>query len=226
MHILIASATGFEIATTVDYVEKEKLLFQNHEISFLVTGIGGVSTAYNLAKKINQKKPGIILQAGIAGCFIQKELGTVVAITDEVFGDLGVWEENQFKTIFDLNLTDKNEDPFSNEILPNPYHKLIELTQLDTARSISVNEITTDIKYEEYYEQKFSPVVESMEGGAFHFVCLKEKIPFLQIRSLSNYIRERDKTKWKMKEAVTALNDKLIMIISEICKHDETYFGV
>jgi|SRR5579871_2727838 len=226
MHILIASATNFEIEKTIDFVEREKLLFKNHEISFITTGIGGISTTFNLTKKINEKKPDIILQAGIAGCFAKKELTSVVAVNEEILADLGVWEEDQFKTIFDLRLTDENESPFSNGILLNPHAKLFEIAKSDIARSITVNEITTNKERIIYYEQKFSPVVESMEGGAFHFVCLKEKIPFLEIRSLSNYIGERDKTKWKMKEAIDALNEKLITIISEICKHDETYFRI
>ena len=52
-----------------------------------------------------------------------------------------------------------------------------------------------------FYENKFLPVIESMEGAALHYVCLMEKIPFLQIRSISNYIGERDKKKWNMKDA-------------------------
>ncbi len=48
-----------------------------------------------------------------------------------------------------------------------------------------------------------------MEGAALHYVCLQEQIPFVQIRSVSNYVGERDKTKWKMKEAIENLNTEL-----------------
>jgi futalosine hydrolase len=37
-----------------------------------------------------------------------------------------------------------------------------------------------------------------------------EKIPFIQIRSISNYIGERDKTKWNIKDAIIHLNKKLV----------------
>ena len=93
-------------------------------------------------------------------------------------------------------------------------------------KAITVNEITTDTKRIAWYQQNVSPVVESMEGAAFHYVCLKENIPFLQLRSISNYIGERDKAKWNLKEAITNLNEKLILLLNELSKYDETYFRI
>ena len=46
-----------------------------------------------------------------------------------------------------------------------------------------------------------------MEGAALHYTCLMEKIPFIQLRSISNYIAERDKTKWDMKRSIINLNN-------------------
>jgi futalosine hydrolase len=39
-------------------------------------------------------------------------------------------------------------------------------------------------------------------------------MPFIQLRSISNYIGERDKTKWKMKEAIENLNAELLKLIT------------
>ena len=52
-----------------------------------------------------------------------------------------------------------------------------------------------------------------MEGAAFHYVCLQQKINFLQIRGISNMVGERDKTKWKIKKAIENLNNELLKII-------------
>jgi futalosine hydrolase len=48
-----------------------------------------------------------------------------------------------------------------------------------------------------------------MEGAALHYVCLKEKIPFLQVRAISNYITRRDRNAWRMAEAIASLNAQL-----------------
>jgi futalosine hydrolase len=66
------------------------------------------------------------------------------------------------------------------------------------------------------YRKKFDPVLESMEGAALHYVCLAEKIPFIQLRAASNYIGERDKKKWMLKESVVNLNHQLTRLLYSI----------
>ena len=57
--------------------------------------------------------------------------------------------------------------------------------------------------------------IESMEGSAFHYVCMMRKIPFIQIRGISNIVGERNKSKWKIKEAIDAIMPPLIKLISQ-----------
>jgi futalosine hydrolase len=54
-----------------------------------------------------------------------------------------------------------------------------------------------------------------MEGAAFHYVCLQEEIPFIQLRSVSNYVGERNKSKWQIKKAVENLNKELLNLIGQ-----------
>ena len=81
---------------------------------------------------------------------------------------------------------------------------------------MSVNEITTSRQKVKFYKQAFNPVIESMEGAALHYVCLMEKIPFVQIRGISNYIAERNKKNWNMKESISNLNNELIRLLKNI----------
>ena len=81
-------------------------------------------------------------------------------------------------------------------------------------KGISVNQITTSKQMIQFYRDTFDPVAESMEGAALHYVCLLENIPFLQIRSISNYIGERNKKKWDMMDSILNLNHALISIIN------------
>ena len=96
------------------------------------------------------------------------------------------------------------------------------LSTLRQVRGISVNEITTDPARIEWVQQNLSPVVESMEGGALHYTCLQESIPFLQIRSVSNEIGIRDKTKWDVPTAIRCLNEKLIGLLTQLALEDES----
>jgi futalosine hydrolase len=83
-------------------------------------------------------------------------------------------------------------------------------------KAISINQVTTDKQMIRFYEETFQPVVESMEGAAFHYVCLSEKIPFLQLRSISNYIGERNKAQWNLKDSIVSLNKELIRLLESL----------
>ena len=86
---------------------------------------------------------------------------------------------------------------------------------LPVVKGITVNKVSDSILQRDQIISNFSPDIESMEGAAFHYVCLQEKVPFLQLRSISNYVGERDKLKWKMKDAIGNLNEALVKIINK-----------
>ena len=226
MYLLLTAATVAEIQPSVDFLEKNNFTLQSHRVEVLVTGVGAVATTYFLTSNIRNHRPDIIIQAGIAGSFRQNKLGEVVSVEQDSFADMGVWENDQFINIFDLKLADENKSPFINRSLVNPNQKLLKLLGLEQVKAITVNEITTDTKRIDWYKQNSSPAVESMEGAALHYVCLQENIPFLQVRAVSNYVGERNKTKWNLQDAISNLNEKIISLLNELPKYDETYFRI
>ena len=216
MYILLVAATTAEIQPAIDFLEGIQYKLGDHDIELLIAGVGSLSTSYLLTYNIGTHRPDIILQAGIAGCFTSLATGTVVAVEAEILGDLGVWEENRFKTVFDMQLADPESAPFSGGRLVNPYNDLFSLSSLESVTACTVNEISTRPEKIEWLNQIDQPVVESMEGAAFHFVCLQEEIPFLQIRAVSNPVGERDKSKWNIPLAISNLNDQLIALFKAL----------
>lgn len=211
MQLLLCASTEFEIKPTIDFIQEEKI----HEVEVLITGVGMMSTAYSLAKSILNRRPDFILQAGVAGCLNQQlPLTKIVIVENENVGDLGVEENGSFKTLFDLKLIDKNSFPWKNGKLSNTLERL-RSTGLTIVDGVTVNEISTNKERIAYYRNSLNASVESMEGAALHYVALQEKIPFLQMRSLSNFVGERDKSKWVMDVAVTNLNIELIRILTK-----------
>lgn len=214
MKILVAAATPIEISPFLKQLREDPLLFSNTDV--LITGIGLTATTYTLSKQFQIYKPDLVIQAGVGGCFDKtKPLGTVVAVKQETIADQSVIEINQLKTLFDLKLVPHNQFPYRNGWLINK-NELLKNIKLQKVKGISVNEITTSKKKMMFYENHFSPVVESMEGAALHYTCLMENIPFIQIRAMSNYIAERNKKKWNMKESVDNLNKELDKILKNI----------
>jgi len=221
MKIALVAATWQEIAPIQDYLSERLYLKNHHQFSLWVTGVGLVNTTYNLTKKIALEKPDMAIQAGIAGSFqpLVYSPGDVVAVKDEVMGDQGVIEANDtWNDIFSLKLADPNLFPFKSGKLPNPHHKLFQKINLPLVSAVSVNEITTSSKKIHQLIELYAPAIESMEGAAFHYVCLNESIPFIQIRSISNRIGERDKAQWQMNKAIENLQNTLITVINKLAE--------
>jgi futalosine hydrolase len=210
MDILLIAATAREIEPFFEYYRNTK---RRQDVDVLITGIGLTAVTYHLLKQLSIKKPGLVIQAGVAGCFDKKiPLGTVVAVKKETIADQVVIEQKKLKTLFDLDLVPHDQFPFTKGWLVNKT-PVLEKVKLQKVKAISINEITTSKQKIKLYRTAFNPVIESMEGAALHYTCLMEKIPFIQLRSISNYIGERNKKKWDLLRSITNLNKELIRLI-------------
>lgn len=214
MDVIITAATTKEYEHCLKTFEPSS---NPHQISFFTTGVGMLASAVSLTSLLLKEKPDLIIQAGIAGTFDHSlSLSEVVVVRNEVLADMGVEENSTWKDIFDLQLQAVNEHPFKKGSLPNLHLSQLNFLRLKEVDAITINEITTDKKRIEQYISKYHPATESMEGAALHYVAGKLNIPFIQIRALSNYIGERDKTKWKLQEAVRSLNDILLSYVQQL----------
>ena len=207
MQILIVSATLMEIAP---------LQQQKPALQYLVTGVGAPACMYTLQEKLHQNSYDLVIQAGIGGCFDSTiPLSTVYGIEKDVFADAGIFENGALKTLFEAGLADPNQSPFSDGWLVNK-STILSTIHMPLAGAITVNRVSENEETNLLYKAKYQPMIESMEGAAFHYVCIQQKIPFLQIRSLSNYVGERDKTKWKMQASIQSLNESLVQIVDSL----------
>ncbi len=208
MRILIISATQIE----VEFAKMQ--LNENYNISFLVTGIGILATAITLTKYLMRNRPDLIIQVGIAGSFNQNsDLGSVVLVQEEILGDMGVEENGVWKDLFISKLSDPDTPPFTKGRLLNKHVLSLNKSGLPLVSAITVNEITTRPQRILQQQLIYNPHIETMEGAVLHYLCNDFEIPYLQIRGLSNYIGERDKSYWKIKEAVENSNKVLLDLV-------------
>ncbi|HEY1020950.1 MAG TPA: futalosine hydrolase [Flavisolibacter sp.] len=211
MQVLLCAATEMEIAPTIQALS----LKEGHSVEFLITGVGLTACTYALTKEVVTKRPDAIIQAGVAGSMqLDQPLAQVVAVKSETIGDLGV-KEGGFLSLFDLKLLSPNTQPWQEGKLTNP-SEILQTAGLPLVDGVTVNEISTSDERIDYYRDQLNAQVESMEGAALHYIGLMEKIPFLQVRSLSNFIGERDKNKWMMKESITKLNQTIQRILTKL----------
>ena len=216
--IVIVAATGFEVAPLFPFLQKYNtgqpfnFQFNNKEIKVLITGAGITFTAFALGKFYATNKVDWAINMGIAGSFRKDwELGKVVNVIEDRFGDFGVeLADGNFSSIFELDWMDKDQYPFENGILKNK----LSLPDLYTARGLTVNKVHgSEATIKKLNIHEFD--IESMEGAAFFYASFLEKIPCYQIRSISNYVENRNKSNWEIGIAIENLNTIMIDYLSK-----------
>jgi len=200
MQILITAATNFELNAV------KKRLNSVDGIDFAVTGVGMLPTVYSLTCLLSQKKYDWVFNVGIAGTFSGKiALGEAVVVERENLGDSGIESAEGAISAFPKELQ-------SDVDLRCPYVSNFPFLQsVKKASGITVN-LLTESKSRVLSRAALADV-ETMEGAAFFYVCLREKVKFLQLRGISNRVGERDKAKWKIAEALNSVGDLLSCVL-------------
>ncbi|WP_126970525.1 futalosine hydrolase [Gynurincola endophyticus] len=207
--IALITATPFELSPALKDFQRA-----NDQFITLHTGVGLVNMAIQCQKLIFQHQPDACILIGIAGSFnTNLPLNAVVAVQHEITGDLGVWEDHQWKDLFDLRLADPDQFPFNDKKLTNPHLDNLYL-RMPAVTAVSVNEISTDANTIDRYKNTCQAAIESMEGAAFHQVMLENNIPFLQLRAISNLVGVRDKKQWSIPPAIHAVNQTCIDLLN------------
>lgn len=206
--------------TLLVFATKEEAgqLLNKGKTDVLITGPGMVSTVYHLSKQLQKKKYDLVINAGICGSFSNKlRLGDVVNVAEECFSDLGSENGNDFIHLSEMGFNGEDDFPLRKKFLKNKSAiNSKTLSSLPKAKGITVSTVHGNKKSIERVKKLFNPDVESMEGAAVFYLCGKEKIPFVGIRAVSNYVEKRDKSKWKIPLAINNLYAVLKNIMNEI----------
>ena len=220
MRILFVGATCFELHQFFESLkelegdQKNVFRYQWHdlEIDLIIPGVGMTFTTYHLARVLCRTKYDLVINAGIAGSFRDElSIGSVVNVTSEQICDLGIEQPEGVVSLFEAGFMDDNEFPFQSGKLLNP-HKFPEL-DLQSVSAVSGNTSHGNLDSIHKITANFDPDIESMEGAAVFYVCLHEKVPFLEIRAISNYVELRDTSKWDIPLAIENLTDELFRFL-------------
>ncbi len=248
--ILIISATKMEISPLLDIsvTQPETLSesgrtiiqanYKNHNFRVLITGPGVINSAQALTIALEKCKPRIVIQTGIAGIF--KETGLQI-------GDIALAESERYlHTGIEKTLSyPYDTDPLPFDLIPGnsatrkglfPVHSGLTLlsskiirncfnskeTQILRGPFITISTITASPRTAEKIFTIFSPCMENMEGSATAHVAALYKIPFIEIRSGSNYVGERNKSKWDIPLA----SERASLAIASLIEHSETMLNI
>lgn len=190
----------------------------------VVTGVGPVNAALEMGAVLGRYDVSGVLNLGLAGSFdlSAAPLESVVAASREAFPEYGVVSEASF--------ADASAFPFPQwEDAAGRVLQSLELSPDDTARemglvlpksvrrgaALTVAGITGSFERAQAMAARHGALTESMEGFALALACRTRQTPFLEVRTISNRVGERDRTNWKLIKALEGLGSVLAGLFPE-----------
>lgn len=202
------------------YESGKKLVSDNCTMETLVTGVGPIATAWQIANWLTlNPKPDLAINLGIAGSFREEiKVGEVVLPVSDCFADAGVEaDDGSFITLAEAGLEDPDKFPFKGGRITNGNIYIEKASRrLKTVNAISVNTATGSLSTRQRLVRKFDPDIETMEGAAFFYFCKRMNIPFMAFRSVSNMVEARNKRRWNIPLALDNLAAELQYFILKL----------
>lgn len=225
MRLLIVSATSLEIKPLLSELGKGSTL-QNHvtrynykkfQVDILISGVGMVPTAVLTSIILSKYSYDAVINAGICGSFNRDiPIGEVLNINTDCLPETGAEDGEHFLSIIDLKLLDQDEFPFfGGKLVNDSVFESRLINKLLISTGVTVNTVHGNEQSIAAFLSRHKVDVESMEGAAFMFACKMFKVRFIQIRTVSNYIEDRDVSKWNIPVAVHKLNRFLLDLLEE-----------
>lgn len=220
MRLLLVAATEPEIAPLLKEMKfcgdispnLRWYEYKGRNIDVLITGVGMVATSVWVTRVLAQRNYNSAINAGIAGSFDGAiSLGEVVRVQTDCFPESGAEDGDKFLDIHELDLLGKNDFPFQNGCLHGSDTAAFgSLIQLKPVAAITVNTVHGNEDSIAAVVARLNPQIESMEGAAFYYACAVADVFAIQVRAVSNYVEKRNRSAWKIGEAVKNLNAELL----------------
>ena len=194
---LLLIPTEFERGFVAPLVEQ---LTADQDVAVAICGFGPVAAAARTAALISEHQPEHVVLVGIAGSYDALEVGQAYRFSSVGCYGVGVGSGASFQTAQKMGWAhwsgDQSQDPIGD---------VISIDDQDSAQLLTVcaaSENQTDVNQ----RRSLFPdaVAEDMEGFAVALACRLAKTRLTIVRGISNIAGDRDKSGWKIEQAITA----------------------
>lgn len=182
-----------------------------------VAGVGSVVAAVNTAFALANTDYTLVICAGIGGGFSGKaEVGSLVLASEIVAADLGVETLEGFSSLdqlgygftrvqIDANLLEQVTLALKGAKIPFNIGPVLSVSTV-TGTAARAEELTSRIP---------GATAEAMEGYGVGLAAKERGLPVLEIRAISNKVGPRDRSAWRIKEALDML-EAACAILTEV----------
>ncbi|HET6762462.1 MAG TPA: futalosine hydrolase, partial [Longimicrobiaceae bacterium] len=184
-------------------------------VILLPGGMGKVNAAQATTALLETRRVHGVLGFGIGGAYPGSalEVGDVALATSAVYGDEGVDAPGGWMSTEGIGIPLLEMDgvrTFNEFVLDTG---LVEWARAAlesagvrarTGPFVTISACSGTAARGEEMARRFGALCEGMEGAAAAHVCALYRVPFLEVRAVSNAVEDRDLTRWKIRDASLA----------------------
>ncbi|MDX2648982.1 futalosine hydrolase [Streptomyces sp. PA03-1a] len=181
-----------------------RVLLRTALADVLAAGVGPAAAAAGTAAALTAARYGLVVSAGIAGGFQpHAPVGSVVVANAIVAADLGAEGPEGFLPVAELGFGTSEHRP------PGPLSRRVaDVLGAAYGPVLTVSTVTgTAGRAAELTRRHPGAPAEAMEGFGVAEAAAAHGLPVLEIRTVSNPVGPRDRTAWRIGEALDALAD-------------------
>jgi futalosine hydrolase len=187
-------------------------------IDVKLAGVGPISAGIQTAKALTADEYDLVINMGIAGGFTDKaEVGSLVIANEIVSADLGAESPEGFITLDELGFGASTRVKTDSDLV----QILLEVMKeenipVQAGNILTLSTVTGTAETTSKLQQREpGALAEAMEGYGVAMAAKEFGLPVLEIRSISNPIGPRDRSAWRIKDALFTL-ESASKVIAEV----------
>ena len=177
-------------------------------VDVIAVGVGPAAAAAGTARTLATGDYDLVISAGVAGGMPGRAgIGDVVIATRSIAADLGAESPGGFVPISKLG--------FGSEIIdtaPLLHHSTAVVGPVLSVSTVTGTTASTDDLVRRYPDA----VAEAMEGFGVATAAQQAGVRFAELRTISNLVGPRDRSAWRLAEALAGLTDAVATVTKEL----------
>lgn len=208
------------IMTSVE-AEREAILRgieSDSRIDVKLAGVGPISAGIQTAKALAADEYDLVINMGIAGGFADKaEVGSLVIANEMVSADLGAESPEGFITLDELGFGESTRVKTDSDLIQILLEAIKdENISVQAGNILTLSTVTGTAETTSKLQQREpGALAEAMEGYGVAMAAKEFGLPVIEIRSISNPIGPRDRSAWRIKDALVTL-ESASKVIAEV----------
>ena len=181
-------------------------------------GFGPIAAAATTSEIIIANRPSHVYLMGIAGVYAIVEgesdhglsVGHAACFSSVIVDGIGVGEGDSFQSSSDLGWPQ-----FAGDDLRESIGDMITLKSDSPHQLLTVCAASATSEQAKRRQRESGTVAEDMEGFAVAMACQLQNVSLQIIRGISNVAGDRDKSNWRIADAMHAAVDELEVLLEE-----------